>query len=141
MSGAKRSKNRSRRNYFWDAYYRMIIIAFLIISGATLAAVFIQLGTSGAIKISFAQTGGVIESRASVSLNPTNSLNEKLRQKETALTQKEAGLQRQESYLAEVITANEARWLAYLFIISGALFFLILLNFFFDHQRRKYHVE
>ena len=141
MSGAKRSKNRRRRNYFGAVYYRTVTIAFFIAFGAALAIVLFQLGTRGAITISFAQTGGVIESRASVPSNPTNSLNEKLRQKETALTQKEAGLQRQESYLAEVITANEARWLAYLFIISGALFFLILLNFFFDHQRRKYHVE
>lgn len=134
MSGAKGSTNRSRRDYFLNAYYRVVIIAFLITLGAALAIILLQLGTRGAIKVSFAQTGGVLESSASVPPNQINLLNEKLRQKETEL-------QRKESYLAEVITANEARMLAYLFSISGALFLLILLNFFFDYGRRKSHVE
>lgn len=124
-----------------DAYYRAVIIGFLVTCGAALAIVLIQLGTRGAVKVSFAQTGGVLESSASVPSNPINSLNEKLRQKEAALTQKETELQRKESYFAEVVTANEARILAYLLSTGGALFLLILLNFFFDYQRSKFHAE
>lgn len=134
MLGAKRSKNQSGGNYFLAAYYQMVIIAFLIAFGGALSIVLIQLGTRGVIEVSFAQIGGKLESSASVPSNPTNSLNEKLWQKETEL-------QRKESYLAEVVIANEARFLAYLFSISGALFLLILLNFFFDYQRRKFHDE
>jgi len=134
MSGAKRSNNRSRLDCFLATYYRTVMIVFLITFGGALAIVLIQLRTRGAIKISFAQTGGVIESSANVLPNPINLLNEKLRQKET-------DLQLQESYLAKTYAVNEAKWLAYLFIISGTLFLLILLNFFFDHQRRKSHVE
>jgi len=141
MSRAKRSTNRSRRDYFLDAYYRTVIISFLITFGATLTVVFIQLGTRGAVKASFAQTGGVLESSASVPPNSINLLNEKLRQKEIVLTQKEIELQRNESYLAKSVTASEARILAYLFSISGAFFLLILLNFFFDNRRRKFHAE
>ena len=135
MLGTKRSTNRSRRDYFLDAYYRVVILAFLITFGATLALVLIQLGTRGAIKASFAQTGGSLESSASVPPNPINLLNEKLRQKETALTQKETELQREESRLTEAVTASEAKILAYMFAISGALFSLILFNFFFDYKR------
>ena len=109
-------------------YYQAVIIAFLITSSAALAIILIQLGTRGAVKISFAQTEAKLESSASVPSNSINSLNEKLRQKEAAL-------QREESRLIAIITANEARILAYLFSIGVSLFILILLNFFFDYKR------
>lgn len=128
MSEAKRLKNRPPRDCFLDVYYRVIIIGFLITFGMVIVIMLVQLGRRGAIKVSFAQTGGVLESSASVPFNPTNLLNEKLRQKETEL-------QRAELYLAEVITANEAKILAYLLSISGVLFFLILLNFFLDYKQ------
>lgn len=141
MSGAEKVKSRSRWNCFLAVYRRAVIVGFLLTFGAALAVVLIQLGTKGAIQISFAQTGGKLESTASVPPNTINSLNEKLRQKEAVLTQKETEIRWAESRLAQAITDNEARVLAYLLSISGTLFLLILLNFFFDHQRRKLHVE
>ena len=135
MSGVKRSKDRSRSGRFLDVYYRAIIVGFLLALGAASAMVLVQLRTKGVIQVSFAQTGGTLESRASVSPNPINSLSDKLQQKETALTQKEVELQHKESSLAEIIATNEARVLAYLLSVSGALFLLILLNFFLDYKR------
>lgn len=130
MFGAKRLKNLPRRNRFLNVYSHVVIITFLITLGAALV-----------IEVSFAQADAKLKSSAIIPLNSTNLLNEKLRQKEAVLTQKEVELQREESHLTEVITANEAKILVYLFSISGALFLLILLNFFFDYQRRKSHVE
>ena len=135
MAGAKILKNRSRRKNYLAVYYQAVIIAFLITFGAALAIISIQLGTRGAVKVSFAQTEAKLQSSASVPSNPINSMNEKLRQKATALTQKEAELQHEESRLTAIITANEARILAYLFSIGVSLFILILLNFFFDYKR------
>lgn len=135
MSGAKKLKNQSRRNYFLAVYRRVVIIGFLLTFGAALAIVLIQMGTKGAIQISFAETEGKLESTASVPFNPLNLLNEKLRQKEAALTQKEIELRWVESRIVQAIMDNEARFLAYLLSASGTLFLLILLNFFFDYKR------
>lgn len=87
-----------------------------------------------------AQVGSAIGVTVSVPPNPFNTLAQQLKEKESALSDREKKLQAKESALETEINkgqSNQNKTLIYLAAVGGILLALILANFYFDYRRRR----
>ncbi len=125
-------------------FHKTITILFL----ATAAMIIFQL----AFKVSpiymggylVAQVGSAIGINVSVPPNPFNTLAEQLKNKEISLLERERELAQREKQLKEnnqsgAVSANNN--LILLLTVAGALFALILTNFYLDWRRRNNNLE
>lgn len=86
------------------------------------------------VKYLLAQAGAGVGMSISVPENPFNTLAQQLQEKE-------AGLEKREEAVAEVLEKSERDGkiiLTLILSLTTVLFFLILLNFYLDYQSRKY---
>lgn len=75
---------------------------------------------------------------AEVGANPDNMVAQQLKEKEQALSEREASIQEKENQINSLTADKGDNYILYIVLGMGAvMFFLILLNFYFDFRHKK----
>ncbi|MFA5831576.1 MAG: hypothetical protein WC878_07150 [Candidatus Paceibacterota bacterium] len=105
------------------------IVSLVVLSGYGVSS----LGTVGFIK----QMSSAVGMTAGVPENEFNKLAQELKQKDTAITEREKALAERETIILREQKINNARLSALILVIGLVLFSLILLNFYLDAKRKR----
>jgi hypothetical protein len=121
--------------------FLVLSVLFFVSAVSSFGYTFVKLAVPAFGRYDFVDfSASVVGMTVGVPSNPANTLAEQLKDKENVLLGKERALAEREAVVSEQLSSDRKRdtTFIYLYGVNGTLLFLILLNFYFDYERRRH---